>query len=1421
MQKKKIIIKSIIKFFTKNLFSVIGMIMLVLFSSAIFTSLNNATNNLNASYERVTKNGNLHDFVINERFTLGNSSYALVPNSGSYNSSEKTYSYKITPITGPNSTNIWTNSYSKIFNDYQSWKINGETSNQFFSQNKFLFEENTFVSIGHETIPSDEIINDLVSASIEDQLSKLETLTINYMPIQYISDIENKTPTSLRNFRSINIPTNKQNIFYKVIETDRKNIIDKIVLFEGKNLSDVDEAFSGIFQYYSDLPGDKSSDIKVGKKIIEILANVDWTNTSRNNQYNAFDKILKEKPDANPWTISIPFGLPNSPNGLARSGQSNFKRIINNKLYKEKAFSITFDENSLIPLTGIIEDKSSYEAVVTPQYLSKHKKEIFSHSEWMLHQNDSQNDFLKWFETIDEKFKISIDSIDYIILGSGLSPDFIYPVLSNQRIIPNLETEVFFYTNSAGFLKVQDSFRNSELETMILGKFNDNVKDKSAVLQQINNLSRTLMDWPSNMQAAFFVDDLNNIITPSALRVVYIPNVMNIITLVSYFLTSFITVISIVISILFIKRFLDLNKVNLGVLQANGYKKWDIVLPMIICMGLLIIIGTTVGFTLGLILQSPAMLIFQNFWTLPVKYTAFNAISFSIFVIGLVLFYALITFIITLFSLKGDNVYLMKSDAQYKGNLLSQGSKKILKSSNPLNKFRVSLAYHSISKLLLLSIMTSLVMTSLIFASSTYGKFDDARISTFGSKQYKYDLKLFSPTNVSGQYYGVPINSIGMTLVEGKYENMKSYTSVQLDSFISENPQASLITVGDVNNGGPYYVYSEIIDNNDSTIKNPTFNTLYENGNWHLPSTADLTNQNRIDYLKEKSQNRTLLDVSILGNNPWEIAARLMPSNQKNYADNSFKDLLSSLTIDNSTFEIIELTGSSKTGTFNPEQKVSVSLKKFTDNSTENDPNAFKNLFVDEDDLNDYLVLSKRKIMSGFSSTLINHEFVSLMLHAYNNIDSANKNYTINYNKVPLMTDGENILDETYTNIDFSIKENKGQSIDIPSNKFSMNGIKENTKFVSLSNSENINLIDKLIKFEYDPIQKLYPIIINKFTSRNFNLREKDTIKIKVNNHIDRYENDVPNSNFEFDLIIVGISESFQNNEFFTLQEYANELTGMNTLKKNFKDHNNPELDSDEPFNAIFSNSEELVQITNTISLYSPSGLYPKEDRTDNNSFYEILQKTNYSNLIKASEITGIDYEIIIGDDINNPILNSLQANEKLEIAKKFQENIVKKYGEQTYVSLIDNIVSIDALLSLFQNVSDTANFIEITILLIIVLVSTIIIGLMIHMLISDSLKIAGMMKILGLKNTTNAFSFMSIYFVAIVAGVIISIPLSFFVNFLYVKIIFDATSILLIAPILIADYAIAEISVIAFFFLAFLLNWRKIKKLDLTKNIK
>ena len=51
-------------------------------------------------------------------------------------------------------------------------------------------------------------------------------------------------------------------------------------------------------------------------------------------------------------------------------------------------------------------------------------------------------------------------------------------------------------------------------------------------------------------------------------------------------------------------------------------------------------------------------------------------------------------------------------------------------------------------------------------------------------------------------------------------------------------------------------------------------------------------------------------------------------------------------------------------------------------------------------------------------------------------------------------------------------------------------------------------------------------------------------------------------------VVVIGISESSQNNEFSTLQEYANVLIGMHTLNTHFTDDKNPVLNPDDAFDA-------------------------------------------------------------------------------------------------------------------------------------------------------------------------------------------------------------------------------------------------------------
>ncbi len=71
MKHLKIIFKAIFRFFKKNILSIIGLIFLLFFASATFTTLNNTTNNLNISYSKIVEDGNLHDFVVNERYIVG------------------------------------------------------------------------------------------------------------------------------------------------------------------------------------------------------------------------------------------------------------------------------------------------------------------------------------------------------------------------------------------------------------------------------------------------------------------------------------------------------------------------------------------------------------------------------------------------------------------------------------------------------------------------------------------------------------------------------------------------------------------------------------------------------------------------------------------------------------------------------------------------------------------------------------------------------------------------------------------------------------------------------------------------------------------------------------------------------------------------------------------------------------------------------------------------------------------------------------------------------------------------------------------------------------------------------------------------------------------------------------------------------
>jgi putative ABC transport system permease protein len=99
----------------------------------------------------------------------------------------------------------------------------------------------------------------------------------------------------------------------------------------------------------------------------------------------------------------------------------------------------------------------------------------------------------------------------------------------------------------------------------------------------------------------------------------------------------------------------------------------------------------------------------------------------------------------------------MKSGSEFKGSFIARHIKEPFRSFGIMTKFRISTAFNSIWKLVILSVMVSLSISTLIFGINMVGKFRYAQEKTFASRNYSYAVDLYTPTSQGGQY--VPVNA--------------------------------------------------------------------------------------------------------------------------------------------------------------------------------------------------------------------------------------------------------------------------------------------------------------------------------------------------------------------------------------------------------------------------------------------------------------------------------------------------------------------------------------------------------------------------------------------------------------------------------------------------------------------------------------
>lgn len=1416
------LIKGVFRSFSKNKIAIIGLVFLVFLFTTIFTALTNTTNAMTHQYTTISQSGNLHDFTISEYYVTGKLNYKFT---GQVESGKNDEEYYI-----PQQTKNDDGTFTRIYNYTIDESATTGLYYSFYEQHRndseydYLFNIKITIISEYECpyIPyNGQSLNVYTPIQIIDQqeiYSYIQIITNEYYsiinnsptPMEEFLKNEMQNEVEFRKFNSLDINNSSDNLFYKLIEYDSSYTIDEMVLLDdsngnkGWNVFDDSECKKSTIKGISDLEL-----LEYKPKLNDDGKIIDYS-----------DPILKAKFEL----INIgSFGEENSTSNLfnilatEKIGSETYNKKVDEYVSKylpcefiyERGYRTTIQWQTTAPSSWYIDNWTSSLAIVNPQHMEENNKltvvdyivnddYIFdvngSNYTFEEYKNDNnyqddrvafinlmnsinQETYENWFTSIPNNYKISIDATEYLIIGCGITPDFIYPIVSLEKPIPNPKKEAIVWTNNNGYKRIEDSFRSNPTEKYIVGKFKNGVNQQE-VLDKINNEASKIMAWPLGTNAAYLATDTNNVLNASSFRIAYIPDLISQINFLAYFITSFVVVLGLFICAVVIRRYISLNRVNIGIMEANGISKWKISFSMMMFAIFPTFVGGAIGYIIGVFLQAPILSLFANYWTLQTPLIAFNFWSLLGTIIIPLFVFCVISLITCFITLREKPTNLMKSGSEYKTNSISKGAKAEFSSFGIMTRFRISIAFSSLWKLLILCIMSAMTVCSLTFSFATIGKYGESKDLTFASRKYEFAIDLYTPTKEGGQYF----------VIDSDKQSISKTHEGYINTFFNDNTNSNA-----PNLCRTYY----------NTNEN-TYGVLKNNGNLFIPFAADSDGQKYdLLYLKNRTSSKLSLDyvMGALGmtSNPWTIAVSLMPENTSKQCNSAYQNTVNSLG------------------------------EEYGDDF----PTYFKK------DGNNWTITDKVLATLG---TGLQPDFIEILTEIYTNKNPLyvnatneqereehnylNKDYIINYGLVALGEyDGKK--DETYTYILGNVSDlNNGIKPDL-NKEVKIMGIKPNTQYMDLEYL-NGNKIDLYSVFNEEKNKN--PIIINAYAAQKYSLSVGDKISFKINNHTERnFPN--PNDDYITEFTVAAITSTYQGEEYFISQDLANQILGLGNNKNDVKPNNNNIYYeqywdifnkksnyslteeqannlviniNDQPkeyfdtsssqygFNGIFTNDPNGgYSILHSLNLYSPSGLYPATDSisSDINSTFAQLLKQGV-NLEIANIITGI-INTDIGEKINQNYLNIAEGGITKEEAenfandesiKEFLDLYISLYGTSSQVNLISNADSRASTEAIFNNMAIMADGIEAAVMIVIIPMVIIIVLLISSLLINDSKRLAAMLKALGYSDRENVLSFLSIYVPVILIGLLLAIPITFVLISLYQISVFYGVGILIMA---------------------------------------
>ncbi len=1109
-------------------------------------------------------------------------------------------------------------------------------------------------------------------------------------------------------------------------------------------------------------------------------------------------------------------------------------------------------------------------AIVNQAFLDENNKEVYSSSTLGTDLND--------LSKIDNKYKINVSGVEYVIVGKDFTVDYMYPVINAENVTVNTKNQALVYVNQYGYDRIKRSNTASPVEKYFL--FTTKNGQSPTQLQTIlNNLvykvatgrdySGTNINSDSNTYKLAYLATESSLLNPErSLRISVIDDMIGNLEGVQLIVGVMLFVILAIVIMFVVRRYIGSRAKVLGILKAQGYSSWKIGLSICLFPLFVSIIGATLGYVVGLVLQFAVFDIFSIFWTIPMSTIPFNWLTFITTLIAPIILLCGLTILTTLFFLhKNKSIAMMNGSMEVNQTKFAKGINTLVSKTSVKNKFSISLALGSIGKLIALFISALFTAGVTLFFIASFNSFNKSIDKTYVNRNYKYMLNYVTPT-----YEGKNVQTF--------YINPSVANSIDVANML-------YVPVGDPSEGYVYYAdyfkpgYNSIINkdgaNGDVSLDDTTTPHIFTKNSVDLTVLAGGLSINVWTNLYNslpESQKSSVLNVLTKASTwlQWTQEGKEYQYDGKTYItrfvnfgqDDEYLSLW-----DNDINSFVQV--------YNEGQGVNQDIRVDYFKYESNEDNPENSKFVYEKAIsNNVSYFSSSLIITGTDdSKAIRKAYRDFLVQGYNlmfaynpddkeesvnsllNIDLRTQmpeyqlDYFISPGAIFMSYDPANQSnDETFTYL-------QATNVDNQTIQPQINGYSSNSKYLKIVDSSGNDLIKKAESYSSN---EYYPLIVNKVVKQKYGYETNDVLSFKIDNLYDRYQNqlkdklnsiddlnlDLQTRDDTFKFKIIGISDTYINEEWITSHSSANKILGLNQNS----------------YNGLISDSETPISIANSLPIYSYNGYWSADSKIyDADSVYN-LSASELQRLINTYRQIFYNTNSATDSLVNNSLvatwlkdmLNTQDDNYINNIIKKFvgfqdEDTLDLKYSSDSIaanftpaqkassaIKAFTNIYTDNALYGsvvnavsngterdYIENASSTVNDGMMSIIGIAFGISLTILVMITSMIINENERNIAIFGVLGYNNREKIRLFFSIYVPIVAISILASILIVWLVIPAFLSSILATTSILLPMSLSFVDVLIASGILIFVFAITCMAAWMiqgRVKPIMLLKEV-